>query len=130
MPEGGLTLKVEGLEELLERIQEEKFLGPHIRRFFERAGKTVENRAKTYTPVDTGRLRASVTTAVDAATVPLWGTVGTNVFYAPYLEFGENKHPRRTGRIPFMRPALADSRPEIDAIVEKTAREIKEAWGK
>ena len=46
----------------------------------------VENEAKTNAPVDDGTLRMSITHEIDAAR--LQGIVGTNVEYAPYVEFG------------------------------------------
>lgn len=47
--------------------------------------------AKRFSPVDTGRLRASITGTVSSAGFPvkrLQGIVGTNIEYAPYMEFG------------------------------------------
>jgi len=39
-------------------------------------------------PVDTGRLRQSITTKIDKAVVPQWATVGPSVKYGRYVEFG------------------------------------------
>lgn len=50
----------------------------------EKACLLVENDAKTRAPVDTGNLRNSITHEVDDNE----GVVGTNVEYAPYVEFG------------------------------------------
>lgn len=47
--------------------------------------------AKRFSPVDTGRLRSSITGTVSSAGFPvkrLQGIVGTNIEYAPYMEFG------------------------------------------
>ncbi len=44
----------------------------------------VENDAKRNAPVNTGNLRNSITHKVDGTE----GVVGTNVEYAPYVEFG------------------------------------------
>lgn len=47
--------------------------------------------AKRFSPVDTGRLRSSITGTVSKAGFPvkrLQGIVGTNIEYAPYMEFG------------------------------------------
>lgn len=49
-----------------------------------RACLTVENAAKENCPVDTGELRASITYNIQGKT----GEVGTNVEYAPYVEYG------------------------------------------
>jgi hypothetical protein len=44
----------------------------------------VENSAKEKVPVDTGALRRSITSEVKEKE----GVVGTNLLYAPYVEFG------------------------------------------
>jgi HK97 gp10 family phage protein len=59
--------------------------------------------------VDTGRLRASITHEVHKEGDQIVGLVGTNVEYAPHLEFGTNKMAAR----PFLRPALFNNVPEI-----------------
>lgn len=61
--------------------------------------QAVRNRALRLAPVDTGRLRQSVSVQ---QTVPLVFRVGTNVEYAPHVEFGTRKMRAR----PFLRPAL------------------------
>lgn len=50
----------------------------------------VENDAKMKCPVDTGQLRASITHYVEGQT----GIVGTNVEYAPYVEYGTGIYAR------------------------------------
>ena len=55
-----------------------------IKRGLEAIGLTAERHAKKETPVDTGRLRNSISHAVkDRAAY-----IGTNVEYAPYVELG------------------------------------------
>lgn len=44
----------------------------------------VENDAKRLCPVDTGQLRSSITHEIEDNI----GVVGTNVMYAPYIEYG------------------------------------------
>lgn len=56
----------------------------------EKACLLVENDAKRKCPVDTGQLRASITHEVEGQT----GIVGTNVEYAPYVEYGTGIHAR------------------------------------
>lgn len=63
---------------------------------------SVERTAKRLCPVDTGRLRASITHALDRDSQGLVGVVGTDVDYAPYVELGTSK----AGAQPFLRPAL------------------------
>lgn len=75
--------------------------GDDVRRTMLKLGSAIETEAKHLCPVDTGRLRASiVTTEVpdpDGVTV----TVGTDVEYAPYVEFGTS----RMAAQPFLTPA-------------------------
>ena len=50
-------------------------------------GSSAETYAKKATPVDTGRLRNSISHTVDGEAA----YIGTNVEYAPYLELGTKK---------------------------------------
>ena len=54
------------------------------RRGLEAIGLTAEGYAKRETPVDTGRLRNSISHAADDEAA----YIGTNVEYAPYVELG------------------------------------------
>jgi HK97 gp10 family phage protein len=60
--------------------------GRRARREVKRAALNVEGGAKQRCPVDTGRLRSSITHQVDAD--GLGAVVGTNVEYAAKVEFG------------------------------------------
>ena len=55
-----------------------------IERGLEVIGLTAEGHAKKITPVDTGRLRNSISHAVEDKSA----YIGTNVEYAPYVELG------------------------------------------
>ena len=48
--------------------------------------------AKINAPVDTGRMRASITPEVTAQGDTVQGVVGSNVAYAPYVELGTRPH--------------------------------------
>ena len=50
-------------------------------------GATAETYAKQETPVDTGRLRNSISHSVDGEAV----YIGSNVEYAPYVELGTSR---------------------------------------
>lgn len=75
----------------------------------ERRGVKVESRAKQNASgrpgpnVDTGRLRSSITHVLGADDEGCYCDVGTNVEYAPYLEYGTVNMPA----YPFLKPALA-----------------------
>ena len=62
----------------------------------------VETQAKRLCPVDTGRLRSSITHDVERDSRGLVGFVGSNVEYAPHVELGT----RRQRPQPYLRPAL------------------------
>lgn len=66
-------------------------------------GFKVVREAKKNAPVDTGRLRASITLNTEQRPDGLVNVlVGSDVDYAPFVEFGtENRPPQ-----PFLRPAL------------------------
>ena len=59
------------------------------RRGLEAIGLTAEGYAKRETPVDTGRLRNSISHATDDEAA----YIGTNVEYAPYVELGARGRP-------------------------------------
>lgn len=68
----------------------------------EEVGLVAEGYAKCACPVDTGRLRNSITHIVDEGTRHV--IIGTNVEYAPYVELGT----RRQKPQPFLKPAAND----------------------
>jgi HK97 gp10 family phage protein len=65
-------------------------------------GIRVERVAKKLAPVDTGRLRASITHALGRDSQSIYCDVGTDVEYAPYVEFGTSTQAAQ----PYLRPAL------------------------
>lgn len=69
-------------------------------RALEKIGLTAERYAKKLAPVDTGRLRKSITHAVDGNDV----YIGSNVEYAPYVELGTSKQKAQ----PFLKPAATE----------------------
>jgi HK97 gp10 family phage protein len=66
----------------------------------------VDRAAKNLCPVDTGRLRSSINWRLGVDGRGLYATIGTNVEYAPYVEFGT----RYMAAQPFLRPALNAAR--------------------
>ena len=63
----------------------------------------VERAAKRLAPVDTGRLRSSITHELGRDGRGLVARIGTNVSYAVHLEYGTRRMRPRA----FLRPALA-----------------------
>lgn len=77
----------------------------------EKVGLMAERNAKIACPVDTGRLRNSISHTHDKNT----SYVGTNVEYAPYVEMGTTN----TKAQPYLKPAIADHIQEYKGIVEQ-----------
>lgn len=78
---------VKGVPELIKKLGPQLIAQP-LHDFFESASYAVQTRAQRNAPVDTGRLRTSITHEIDRGTPPLWAKIGTNVHYAPYMEYG------------------------------------------
>lgn len=78
----------------------------------------IEAKAKALAPVDTGLLRNSVQTNIDG---PLKATVGTNVEYAGYQEFG-TRHQKGT---PFLTPAADEQKKEFEKDVRNLERSLR-----
>lgn len=71
-------------------------------RALERIGLQAESFAKQIVPVDTGRLRNSITHEVNSREKAAY--IGTNVEYAPYVELGtRGRKPK-----PYLRPAATE----------------------
>ena len=87
----------------------------------------VVQRARELCPVDTGRLRNSITHRMGGGGFSFPGmgaavgkevTVGSNVEYAAYVELGTS----RTDAQPFLRPAAEDYAGEYRRVVEEHMR--------
>ena len=79
-------------------------------------GGKAESYAKKLCPVDTGRLRNSIThQRFDAHTE----VIGTNVEYAPYVELGHHTQSgSKVAARPYLRPAAENHTAEYRAILE------------
>jgi len=91
-----------------------------------RATAFVQNNAKVYAPVDTGRLRSSIHRKSYKRGKDSYGRVFTNVEYAPYQEFGYSKTTKNgtfvyAGKA-YLRRALGEQQ---ETIKEETKRYIK-----
>lgn len=83
-----------------------------IAKGLETIGLVAEGYAKGDTPVDTGRLRNSITHVIDGKDA----YIGTNVEYAPYVEFNE-KLSHEEGKAHFLRDAAANHASEYAQIM-------------
>lgn len=138
-------IDAESLKHKLDDIREEA-----VQQALKKACLLVENEAKKRCPIDTGHLVGSIKSEVDGNE----GTVGTNVEYAPYIEYGTGiwagtseygKEYLGTGRQtpwsyqdeegnwhttvgqkpqPFLIPAFIENEDEIEALFLKTFNEV------
>lgn len=88
MAEPILTLRIEGLETLQKALTDPELVKGPIKDALTRAGHTVEIRAKEKVPSDRGTLKASIVPMVEETRV----VIGTNLKYAPAIEFGSRPH--------------------------------------
>jgi len=69
----------------------------------------VEAEAKKRCPVDTGKLRASITPVIESWAA---GYVGTNTHYAPHVEYGT----RAMDAQPFLEPAFLEGKKQASKV--------------
>ncbi len=89
-----ISVEIRGLKETekeLARI-DTALTGAEMMTAMRQATLMVTADAKRLAPVDTGRLRASITPAVSDYPDRVEGVVGSNVKYAPYMELGTRPH--------------------------------------
>lgn len=142
-----LDAQIQGLEETQRRMEEAAaaLQGPPFAMGMARATLRVERSAKLKAPVDTGRLRASITPEVKRVGDTWEGVIGSKVKYAPFQELGTRPHfvsARNIGRWaerhglgnrglfvsgrahPFLQPAFDENRDAIIADIGKVVGEI------
>ena len=103
-----INVNISSNRELIERATREQ-----IERALEAIGLQAEGYAKMLCPVDTGRLRNSITHSVDASEQKVY--VGTNVEYAAYVEMGTS----RTKAQPYLQPAVVNHADEYCEMAEQ-----------
>ena len=86
-------------------------LRPKASQIVRKTAADVEARAKSIVPVDTGNLKNSIQTEMES---DLTAVVGTNVEYAPYVEYGTYKMAAR----PYLGPAAEAVRPGFEAAMK------------
>lgn len=108
MPDAEFKITNDNSDEIIRAMQ--AALPPIL----ETCGLVAENYSKRLCPVDTGRLRSSITHAVDMSEQSV--EIGTNVEYAAAQEFGDYTH--KVGQSPYLRPAIADHIDQYKEIIE------------
>jgi HK97 gp10 family phage protein len=83
-----------------------RLFGPagELAKVLARAGVRVETKAKQRCPVDTGRLRSSISSQLDIGEGVPAVVIGTDVEYAIYVELGTSRMAAR----PFLRSSVTE----------------------
>jgi len=83
-----IRLEIKGLKETQKKMEQmvKDIQGDPMMQGMKKATLLVERHAKINAPVDTGRLRASITPEIVQRDTVIQGIVGSNVFYAPFQE--------------------------------------------
>lgn len=135
---------IENLDKLLTKLENLKTVS--VEQAVNEACILVENDAKKRCPVDTGELRMSITHEIEETSENrTTGAVGTNLEYAPYVEFGtgifsslgNGRQDRWSYKDakgewhstigqqpqPYLHPALDDNRKEVKKLIQKKIEE-------
>lgn len=127
-------IKFEGLDKIIDKIEDFDDVR-EMTSAMQQACNIVESAAKDKAPKDTGALRRSITSKVEATGNSIEGIVFTPLEYAPYVEYGtgiysDNGNGRKTPWVymddkgnyhytrgqhpqPFLRPALQENKDKI-----------------
>jgi len=128
-------IKADNRKEVLKALEDNAF------RALTECGLVAEGYAKLNCPVDTGSLRNSIGNKVVDEGEEIACYIGTNMEYAPYVEFGTGQYysgGRKTPWVykdrngwhmtngskpqPYIRPAIADHVTQYRQIIEKELR--------
>jgi len=113
-----LTMEIKGLKETqraMEKIVKELH-GSTMLNAMRTATLVVQRSAVTGVPVDTGRLKASITPEVRTAGAQVLGVVGSVVKYAAKVE--QPGPVRAHGRRPYLKPALMENQDKIFKLLD------------
>jgi len=117
----GITVRLEGVEDLIRKVRSYQVITKEaIRIALVRGALKVELAAKEMCPVDTGRLRGSITT--DKRYIQKFLVrIGTNVDYGIYVELGTKKMDAR----PYLFPAFFMIEGEIIKDIKKILGKVE-----
>jgi len=129
MARAGVTLTIEGLDELIREFKElgEKTVLDTLHTANVRAAEEVRDTARQMAPFDTGELERSI--HVLSATRGKQGvlaTVGSELYYAMFIEYGTE---RMRNFYPFLRPAFDSHEASIIESYREALREAVKQHG-
>lgn len=84
----------------------------------EQAALRIERDAKLLVPVDTGKLRGSLSTTISKTMTTIDAEIGTDVEYGPAVEFGTS----RQGSQPYLIPSFDRNTQLLFSAIEKVMR--------
>ena len=86
-----MGVEIRGIERLDRALDKENFVTP-LNDGIKKLTLLLDSKIKQATVVDTGRLRASITSVTGVGSFgQTWGAVGTNVNYADFIEYGTKR---------------------------------------
>ena len=112
-----IKIEIKGLDKLIRKLGTLSYeIKMELSNAIKKSAFLVETRAKEVTPVDTGRLRASITTAIS----------GPEAIIAPHTEYAIFVHEGVGGRRPrpFMRWGVEQAEPDIQRIFEDAISKV------
>lgn len=117
-----VKVEVKGLEEVQKKMVQvaKDMRGTPALNAMRQATLLVHRSAKQNAPVDTGRLRASITPSVSQSGNTVMGVVGSNVEYAPFQEFG-TRHMK--GRF-YLKRALEQNARRIYSLLSRFVEQV------
>jgi hypothetical protein len=83
-----IIMDLREVDQLQARWDDPAMVGPPMVTFFKSSGVHIASVARPLAPHDRGGLRRSITEKVDTAMPPQHVKVGSNLVYAPYMEYG------------------------------------------
>lgn len=118
--------EIKGLREAQKKIEQviKDLRGTPFLQAMRDATLIVQRAAKINAPVDTGRLRSSITPEIRNFNNVVQGVVGSNVEYAPKIE--KPGRVRRSGRRPYLQPAFEENREKIIKLINLAVGRIVE----
>jgi hypothetical protein len=119
-----ISVTIPNLEAVLGKL-DVRLYADALRKFWERSAIVVQGRAREKSPVDTGRLRSSIMYEIDAGSPPWYAAVGSDVFYAPYQEFGTSRGVPAVG---YLSGGFEESLGDIQTFVDALGSEIEAKW--
>lgn len=108
------------ISEALSIVEDASEIIPELNTAVRDTAYSIERTAKLKAPVDTGRLKGSITTELNLGGVNPSAEIGTNVEYAPHVEYGTYKMAAK----PFLNPAYDKHIEEFEENVSRIVRRI------